>query len=174
MTRHAESVFFFGLAGGAISLGLLLPGFLPPQTPFGGGFAALPVILTTIIGGWLSGLIAIIMTLAGQGVALYDKLVIGAVFLLLFAGKIWRKKPVIIALSIALVILACQSGGAAAAPYRAALWRCAAGLSVAGVPVDGMPVFFHDLFRPGGKKRLCRSQHRHEALRHDRQRHQPQ
>ncbi|QWA12994.1 hypothetical protein GTU79_10160 [Sodalis ligni] len=57
-----------------------------PQTALG-GFAALPVILTTILGGWLSGLIALIITLASHGVALSDKFAIGLVFLILLPAK---------------------------------------------------------------------------------------
>ncbi|TCL03457.1 MULTISPECIES: GGDEF domain-containing protein [Sodalis] len=100
---------FFGLAGGGISLCFLLGNAILPQTALG-GFAALPVILTTILGGWLSGLIALIITLASHGVALSDKFAIGLVFLILFAGKIWRKRPIIIALAIVFVILACRLG----------------------------------------------------------------
>ena len=100
---------FFGLVGGGISLCFLLPNAILSQTALG-GFAALPVILTTIIGGWLSGVIAMAITLASSGVSVYDKLAIALVFLIIFAGKIWRKKPIIIALAIAFVILVCQVG----------------------------------------------------------------
>ncbi|WP_213991724.1 GGDEF domain-containing protein [Sodalis sp. dw_96] len=80
-----------------------------PQTALG-GFAALPVILTTILGGWLSGMIALVMTLASHGVPLTDKLAISLAFLMLFAGKVWRKRPIVIALSIAFIILVCRLG----------------------------------------------------------------
>ena len=98
---------FFGVVGGVISLCLLQRNINPAEAVFS-SFAALPIILTTILGGWVSGLISMLITIISPSLAVYDRLIIMLVFLLLLAGRIWQKTPLKIALSIALVIVVCQ------------------------------------------------------------------
>jgi diguanylate cyclase len=95
----------FGVVGGLITLSIQQPnGALPTGFPVF-SFTGLPVILTIIIGGWVSGLISLAIGIISIDGDIYEKMVMGLVSLTLFPIKTWRSKSSRIPLFIVFIIL---------------------------------------------------------------------
>ncbi len=95
----------FGVVGGAIALSIQqINGVLPRGFPVF-SFTGLPVILTIMIGGWVSGLISLTIGVISIDGNIYEKMVLGLVSLTLFPIKIWRRTSSRIAMFIVFVIL---------------------------------------------------------------------
>ncbi|TKI07789.1 GGDEF domain-containing protein [Martelella alba] len=115
LSRHTAFSFsssyqkrlFFGAVGGVISL-CLRQQFIGHPDNIINSFANLPLIMTTIIGGWASGLCALLLSLAGPQATFYDRMVSLLLFVLLLAVKIWQKPPLKTAFFIAVLIIAVQ------------------------------------------------------------------
>lgn len=99
----------FGIVAGVISLGLqwqylVISGVQPDS------FAVLPVILSTLIGGWLSGLISMVMVMANISSPLDNRIAIILIFMILITTKVWRKQKnnTQVVFYITLSILICE------------------------------------------------------------------
>ena len=81
----------FGLISGLVSLYLNRDQWVISGSYFY-SFELIPIILATFYGGWLSGLMALVINFVFSGWATLDNLLITIVFIPLLLSKVWQKK----------------------------------------------------------------------------------